>query len=133
MSQQQNTTNRSDRKLGNQFDLGQFNKKFDENEKIIERDTKLNASLDMGKSDEAISTNLPHKKPVEDLIVNMRNLFYAILEMLLDKQNPIPFIFATPDRHFAFAVLLIIIGTLLLLFSNLMMSPLSTSSTSHEK
>ena len=123
MSNQQNTTNRSNRELGNKFDLGQFNKSFDENEGKIDQSNRLNSSQDMGKSDESISTKLPHKKPVEDLIVSMRNLFYLILEMLLDKQNPIPFIFSSPDRHFAFAVLLIIIGTMLLLFSNLMMSP----------
>ena len=123
MSNQQNTTNRSDRELGNKFDLGQFNKTFDANDGVMEQANRLNSSHDMVKSDESISTNLPHKKPVEDLIVNMRNLFYLILEMLLDKQNPIPFIFSSPDRHFAFAVLLIIIGALLLLFSNLMMSP----------
>jgi hypothetical protein len=122
MSNQQNTTNRSNRELGNKFDLGQFNKSFDENEGKIDQSNRLNSSQDMGKSDETISTKLPHKKPVEDLIVSMRNLFYLILEMLLDKQNPIPFIFSSPDRHFAFAVLLIIIGAMLLLFSNLMMS-----------
>jgi hypothetical protein len=70
-----------------------------------------------------IDKHLPHKKPVEDVIINIREMFYKILEMLIDKQNPIPYIFSSPDRHFAFAVLLIIIGTLLLLFSNLMMSP----------
>lgn len=127
MSKQQNTTNKSNREIGNKFDLGQFNKSFDENEGKLEQATRLSSSQDMMKSDESISTNLPHKKPVEDLIVNMRNLFYLILEMLLDKQNPIPFIFSSPDRHFAFAVLLIIIGALLLLFSNLMIS------TSNEK
>ena len=123
MSQQQNTTNKSSRELGNKFDAGQFNKSFDDNEGTIEKANRLNSSQDMWKSDEQIDSNLPHKKPVEDIIVNMRNLFYLILEMLLDKQNPIPFIFSSPDRHFAFSILLIIIGTLLLLFSNLMMSP----------
>ena len=76
----------------------------------------------MKKTDEIINEKLPHKKPVEDVIINMRDMFYTILEMLVDKQNPIPYIFSSPDRHFAFACLLIIIGTLLLLFSNLMMS-----------
>lgn len=122
MSQQQNTTNKSNRELGNKFDLGQFNKTFDENEKKIETDTKLNLSNDMRKSDEIINKNLPHKKPVEDVIINMRDMFYVILEMLIDKKNPIQYIFSSPDRHFAFACLLIIIGTLLILFSNLMMS-----------
>lgn len=123
MSQQQNSTNKSNRELGNKFDLGQFNKTFDENEKKLEAESKINLSQDMGKADEIINKNLPHKKPVEDVIINMRDMFYVILEMLINKQNPIPYIFSSPDRHFAFACLLIIIGTLLLLFSNLMMSP----------
>lgn len=123
MSQQQNSTNKSNRELGNKFDLGQFNKTFDENEKKIEAESKINLSQDMGKEDEIINKNLPHKKPVEDVIINMRDMFYVILEMLINKQNPIPYIFSSPDRHFAFACLLIIIGTLLLMFSNLMMSP----------
>ena len=122
MSQQQNT-NKSNRELGSKFDLGQFNKKFDENERKVETESKLNLSNDMRKSDEIISKTLPHNKPVEDVIINMRDMFYVILEMLIDKQNPIPYIFSSPDRQFAFACLLIIIGTLLLLFSNLMMSP----------
>jgi len=122
MSQQKNTTNKSNRELGNKFDLKQFNKGFDENEEKIEKANALMASQDMGKSDEIILTKLPHKRPVEDVIVNIRDLFYTILEMLIDKKNPIPWIFSSPDRHFAFAVLLIIIGTLLLLFSNLMIS-----------
>ncbi len=123
MSQQQNTTNKSNRELGNKFDLGQFNKTFEDADIQVEKTNKLNSSQDMGKSDEIIDSKLPHKKPVEDLIVNIRNLFYEILEMLIDKKNPLPLIFSSPDRHFAFAILLIIIGTLLLLFSNLMMSP----------
>jgi hypothetical protein len=122
MSNQQNTNNKSNRELGNKFDLGQFNKSFDENEEKLGKTNRLNYSHEMGKIDESISSNLPHKKPVEDLIVNMRNLFFLILEMLLDKKNPIPLIFSSPDRHFSFAILLIIIGTLLLLFSNLMIS-----------
>ncbi len=123
MSQQQNTTNKSNRELGNKFDLGQFNSRFDENEKKIESEKKIMGSQDIRKYDEVISSKLPHKKPVEDVIINMRDMFYTILEMGLNKENPIPYIFSSPDRHFAFACLLIIIGTLLLLFSNLMMSP----------
>jgi hypothetical protein len=117
-----NTTNKSNRELGNKFDLGQFNKKFEENDNQIEKKNIISLSNDMNKSDEVISSKLPHKKPVEDVIINMRDLFYAILEMLIDKKNPIPWIFSSPDRHFAFAILLIIIGGLLLLFSNLMLS-----------
>lgn len=122
MSQQQNTTNKSNRELGNKFDLGEFNKSFNENDKKIEQENLLKASQDIGKTDEIINSKLPHKKPVEDIIINMRDLFYNITEMLIDKQNPVPYIISSPDRYFAFAILLLIIGTLLLLFSNLMMS-----------
>ena len=50
-------------------------------------------------------------------------MFYKILELLIDKQNPIPYIFASPDTQFAFAILIIILGALLLLTSSLMISP----------
>jgi hypothetical protein len=117
----QNTSNKSDRELGNKFDLGKFNKNFEANNQKIEFDEKILSSHDMIKIDETINTKLPHKKPIEDVIVNIRVLFYTIIEMIIDKKNPIPYIFSTPDRHFAFAILLIIIGTMMLLFSNLIM------------
>ena len=122
MSEQHHSTNKSNRELGNKFDLGQFNTTFDESEIKIEAESKINSSNDMKKVDEIINSKLPHKKPVEDVIINMRDMFYNILEMLIDKKNPIPYIFSSPDRHFAFACLLIIIGSLLLMFSNLMLS-----------
>jgi len=80
MSQTQKTTNKSNRELGNKFDLGQFNSKFDENEKKIESEKKLMGSQDMKKSDEALSSKLPHKRPVEDVIINMRDIFIYNIE-----------------------------------------------------
>ncbi len=116
------TTNKSNRDLDKKFDQKDFNKKFEENERIIEEERKFVYAEDIIQKHHVVDKNLPHKKPVEDVIINIREMFYKILEMLIDKQNPIPYIFSSPDRHFAFAVLLIIMGTLLLLFSNLMMS-----------
>jgi hypothetical protein len=76
----------------------------------------------MVKNDESIQSKLPHKRPMEDIIIIVREIFYKILELLIDKQNPIPYILSSPDRFFATAVFLIIIGSSLLLLSNLMIS-----------
>lgn len=119
-----NTTNKSDRDLGNKFDIKQFNKTFNDNDDLINKNNIINNNLQ--KEDEILVKKLPHKRPVEDIIVSMRELFYVILEMLINKQNPIPYIFSTPDRIFAAAILLIMIGTLLLLFSSLMISSNNT-------
>ena len=123
MSEIQNTTNKSDRILGNSFNINDFNKKFDENEKKIKEEYVINKSDDIKRNDEIIYDKLPHKKPIEDIIIDIRDLIYKIMDMLIDKENPVPYIFSSPDREFAFIIFVIIIGTLLLLFSNLMMSP----------
>lgn len=116
------TTNKSNRDINKQFDQKNFNKNFEDNEEKKEIENELNKSDDMFQQHQIIDTKLPHKKPIEDVIINIREMFYKILEMLIDKQNPIPYIFSSPDRHFSFAILLIVIGALLLLFSNLMIS-----------
>jgi len=116
------TTNKSNRDINKQFDQKNFNKNFEEKEKEIEIELRINKSTDIFQNHQIIDTKLPHEKPIEDIIINIREMFYKILEMLIDKKNPIPYIFSSPDRHFSFAILLIIIGALLLLFSNLMIS-----------
>ena len=116
----QNTTNKSDRELGNKFDIKQFNKKFDENDKIIEEERQFIKSDDNNKYDEIIENKLPHEKSIEDIIISIKDMFYKIMELLLNIQHQMEYIFSTPDRHFAFALLLIIIGGLLLLFSNIL-------------
>jgi len=116
------TTNKSNRDIDKKFDQKNFNKKFEDNENIKDKELKNNNSEDMLQKHYIIDKILPHKKPIEDIIINIREMFYKILEMLIDKQNPIPYIFSSPDRHFSFSILLIILGSLLLLFSNLMIS-----------
>lgn len=116
------TTNKSDRNVNVQFDQKQFNAQFEERVKQIEEENKLDDSQDMIKPDEISNKLLPHHKPVQDIIINIREMFYKLLEMLIDKQNPIPYLISTPDRQFSLSIFLIVIGTLLLLFSNLMIS-----------
>ena len=61
-----------------------------------------------------------HRKYTEDLGVNMKNLFFEMLEMLADGKNPIPYVMTDPNKQFAFSVMILIIGVLMLFFSNLM-------------
>ena len=72
------------------------------------------------KDKEIIKNKLPHDMSLGALILDIRKLFFDILELLVDKKNPIKYIFSTERRKFSFAVLLIMIGGLLLLLSNLM-------------
>jgi hypothetical protein len=65
----------------------------------------------------------PHKQPIENIIIDIRNIFFQILNLVEDKQNPIPFIYSSNKRQFSFSIFLIIFGTLLLLLSSLMKSP----------
>ncbi len=115
------TTNKSDRNINKQFDLTQFNKKFEEE---YPGDSINNPKDDneLIAEDDVVDNKLPHQKPVQDILITTREMFYLILEMLIDKKNPIPVLFSTPDRYFSAAIFLIVIGALLLLFSNLMIS-----------
>lgn len=116
------TTNKSDRNINIQFDQKQFNAQFEANEEKLEKQRNLESSFEMNKQDEILLSKLPHQKPFEDVIINIREMFYKVLEMLIDKQNPIPYIFSSPDRYFALAVFLIVFGALFLLLANLMKS-----------
>jgi hypothetical protein len=115
------TTNKSDRNINKQFDLRQFNKKFEEEYPgdSINNPKDNNELID---EDDVVDKILPHQKPVQDILITIREMFYLVLEMLIDKKNPIPVLFSTPDRYFSAAIFLIVIGALLLLFSNLMIS-----------
>jgi hypothetical protein len=131
------SNNKSDRDINTQFDQKQFNTQFLDNNLKLDNDLKINNNPLMKNIDE-INRNssrrqisaqdyssiniLPHQRPIGDTIILMREMFYIILEMLIYKKNPLPFIFATIERQYIFSLFLIIIGSLLLLFSNLMIS-----------
>ena len=114
------TTNKSERESGKKFDINQFNKKYEDNNKMIEQEKRFMKSDDINNNDEIIETKLPHEKSIEDIIISIKDVFYKIIELLFNRENPMGYIFSTPDRHFAFSLLLIIIGALLLLFSNIL-------------
>jgi len=114
----QNTSNKLDNGLKTNFDIKEFNKNFNNNEDKIKQEYEINKNI--VKNNEIIYDKLPHEKSIEDVIINIRELFYKIIDILYDKKNPIPYIFASADRHFAFSILIMIIGILLLLFSNLL-------------
>lgn len=114
------SVNKSQRDVNKQFDQKNFNSKFEENEKQIEKESKTGS--DMKKADESITTVLPHMRTFEDIVIIIREMFYKILELLMDSKNPIPYITSSPDRFFAASIFLIVIGCCLLLFSNLMIS-----------
>lgn len=116
----QRTTNKSERTIDQKFNQEEFNKQFIKNDKSInvqKDDTLLN------NPDEVVINILPHQRPITDIIILLREFTYKVLEMLVYKQNPLPYIFSTIENQFIFSLLLIIIGGLLLLFSNLMKSP----------
>ena len=110
------SVNKSQRDINKQFNQKQFNSKFED----LEKDSKI--TPDMKKVDESITTILPHRRSLEDIIIIIRELFFKILELLMDFKNPIPYILSSPDRFFATSIFLIVIGCSLLLFSNLMIS-----------
>lgn len=101
------------------FNTDRFNQKFIETDSLIEQEQeaakkimKIKKNVDFDDDDNMI----------DDLGINMKNLFFKILEMLADKENPIPYIMDNSKRQFTFAVMIISIGGLLMFFSNLMIS-----------
>jgi hypothetical protein len=106
----------------NTFDPIKFNNDFNSTEIINNKQVNSDNNLEIDKD---IITNriLPHKQPVEDIIIGIRDLFFIILDKLENKENPLPFIFASEQRQFCFSLFLIIFGALLLFLATLMVSP----------
>lgn len=114
-----NSTNKSQRPLGNQFDGQDINKIFEQKENEKEQEMKQQFNLNK-QPDEIAITLSPHQRSMEEIIISIRELFFKVLEMLIDKQNPIPYIFSSEIRQFSFSLFLIIMGFILLLFSSVM-------------
>ena len=106
--------NKYDRNIDQKFDLGNFNKVFEE---------KRNDYSIVNVYDDDVIESLPiHKRTIEYIIIRTRELFYTCLELLSNKKNPLPFVMETEERKFSFSLFLIVMGILLLLFSSLMIS-----------
>lgn len=97
-----------------------FNQKFLESDSLIEQEQE--AAKKIMKINKNVDFEEDNNTMVDDLGINMKNLFFNILEILADGGNPIHYIMDNPKRQFTFAVMIICIGGLLMFFSNLMIS-----------
>ena len=106
--------NKYERNIDQKFDLGNFNKVFEEK--------RNDYSIVNVYEDDIIELIPIHKRTIEYIIIRTRELFYTCLEMLSNKKNPLPFVMQNEERTFSFSLFLIVMGILLLLFSSLMIS-----------
>lgn len=106
------------------FNLDEFNKKFEEADSITDESDNIKQNKQLVKQNDQLikhkQQKLENLSYTEDLGINMKNLFFEILEMLINIKNPIPYIMENEKRQFSFAVMILIIGGLLLFWSNLM-------------
>jgi len=100
------------------FNPDEFNKKFEEADSIT--DESDNIKQNKQNEQHIKQQKLENLSYTEDLGINMKNLFFEILEMLINIKNPIPYIMENEKRQFVFAIMILIIGGLLLFWSNLM-------------
>jgi len=97
------------------FAVDEFNQKFISSEEPQYNNKKIDLEI----SD---SMDIEPSSQTEDLGIHMKNLFFKILEILANGENPIPYIMSNSRRQFVFAIMIIIIGGLMLFLSNLMIS-----------
>lgn len=104
------------------FDPTNFNKNFETNDKKNIINNQLNNDiLDSNEPNYDIIL-VPHKQPIENIIIDIRQLFFQVLDKIENKENPIAFIMESNKRIFTLSIFLIIFGTLLLILSTLMKS-----------
>jgi len=101
------------------FNPDEFNKQFEEADSAIEAEQEKKSTNQEAPVIEETPMNLSY---TQDLGINMKNLFFEILEMLMNQQNPIPYIMEDEKRQFLFAIMVLLIGGLLLFWSNLMIN-----------
>lgn len=103
----------------NTFNQKQFNNNFEQNDNIINKTKRLNKNLAYD-VEKIIS---PHQQTVENIIINVRDMIFIIIDMLESQKNPIPFILSSDSRIFTCSLMLIIFGTLLLILGTILQSP----------
>ena len=103
------------------FNVDEFNKYFEKKDLINKQRQELNLiNKEIEQNKEIIQKKSDNLFFFEDLVINIKNLFFEILELLLDFKNPIPYILENEKREFEFAVMILLIGILLLFLSNLL-------------
>ena len=101
----------------NKFNIA-FEKARAESEYAVPQEEEPNYKKYKGKN--MRDNDFEPRKYTDDLGINMKNLFFEILEMLSNGMNPLPYIMDDSNRQFTFAVLTIMVGVLFMFFSNLM-------------
>jgi hypothetical protein len=99
------------------FNVDEFNKYFEKKDLINKQRKEIEQNIINQEIIQKKSDNLFF---FEDLAINIKNLFFEILELLLDFKNPIPYILENEKREFEFAIMILLIGILLLFLSNLL-------------
>ena len=101
------------------FNASEFNKNFEQEENQGVQEEQGEENQKKQQENQKIPENLSY---TNDLGINIKNLFFEILELLLNKENPIPYIMENEKRQFYFAIMILLIGGLLLFWSNLMIN-----------
>lgn len=113
------------------FNPDEFNKKFEESDMIIQEESIKQEVNSIKQNEGPIKQHegpiKQHKGPeninyTENFGINMKNLFFKILEILMNKENPFPYILDNDERVFLVAMMILIIGVLLLFWSNLIIN-----------
>lgn len=84
------------------------------NEKLKKMEKEYNKKLIVKK---------PHEKPIEEIIIESRNIFFNTVEIIKQGRNPIKYFLSNEKNKFASSILFIMIGVILLLFATLMKDP----------
>ncbi len=103
----------------NSFNRKQFNYDFEKNDNTINKNKDNDIQFLYHKE----KITLPHQQTIENIIINIREMIFIIIDMLENQRNPVPFIIASDSRIFTCSLMLIIFGTLLLILGTLLQSP----------
>ena len=115
-------SNKYKKDINQHFDQKDINKMFEDKDKELQKQFKEDTSQDIINSDEPKMSLLPHQRSIEDIIIITRETFFKVLDMLTNRENPIPFISESPDRFFTIALVMIILGFTLLVLSSIIKS-----------
>ena len=63
---------------------------------------------------------LPHQKNLVEITNDVKIVFLKLIEISMNKENPIPFILSEERNQFAFCLIILLIGIILLLLSNIL-------------
>ena len=100
----------------------QFNLDFEKNDLNLNKN-KNNKSDNKSDNKQPIKIKiLPHQQTVENIMINIKDLIFTIIDMLENKENPLPFILSDDNNIFSCSLFLIIFGSLMLLLSSLLKS-----------